>query len=1006
MKNYVLGIDLGANSVGWAMVAEEPSPDTENIISGVRVFTEGTDKTGTNKEESRNKARREARQARRQHDRRSRRKIMVKRILQRRGLFPLIPEEQKELFKMNPYELRKKGLDEELTEYEFARCLIHINQRRGFKSSLKGSAEAKKEASKVVEPAIAQLESDIKNSGARTLGEYFYTLFANIQRVREHYTRRSMFENEFDQLWTKQASFKPKIWTDEFKKEIKEAIFFQRALKSQKELIGKCPLESEEKRCPRASWFAHQFRILQEINNLRVVVPLSGSRRLTTEERASLIKKLLRIKEVKVEDIRNKYLKLQDREFMTFERSQRKSIKGNPVEYGLRKIFGKEFDAHAPQLRGEVYESLINEEDEVFLAKAATQWNLTEEQIKAISEIDQTEGYMRFSLKAIKHLIPHLEQGKELHDAIKKEYPQGLESRQSDFIPSIKADEIRNPIVSRALSEARKVVNAIIRKYGKPSRIRIELARETKKTIRQRVDETKENRKRNERHEEIKETLNEHDIPPNHDNIEKYKLWEECDHQCPYTGRPINFPHDLYGDNCQFDVEHIWPYSRSLDNSFMNKTLCARSENMRKHNKTPKEAYSGDEYLKIVNRIKNFPDEKKRRFYQDMPADFSERQIRDTSYIATEVGRILKTLGISVESTRGPITAELRYRWGLNSILNPKGEEYKSRLDHRHHAIDAIVIALTTRSHVKNLSSIYDFAVKRPHFPCPLEPYSLDAFRSLVQSAIDRINVSWRPERKVSGQITEETNYGIRQDGTFVHRVPLQSITENQIEHIYDRRIRELVEERLRTSGLKPKQAFDSEKKPLYLPSRKSTDGRGPIIKSVRVWEKASNFIPLKDIEGKIYRYVAPGENHHISIFEWEEGGVKKRDGVVVSRFEVLQRVQRNKKRRAAGEPLEPVITKIHPEHPEARFIFYLCKKDMFMLEEETDDGQKREILCRVQKFDVNNNITLFDAQFAGRVSGDEEIKISDYRYLKVPNTLKGRKVNVDPLGRITEAHD
>ena len=76
------------------------------------------------------------------------------------------------------------------------------------------------------------------------------------------------------------------------------------------------------------------------------------------------------------------------------------------------------------------------------------------------------------------------------------------------------------------------------------------------------------------------------------------------------------------------------------------------------------------------------------------------------------------------------------------------------------------------------------------------------------------------------------------------------------------------------------------------------------------------------------------------------------------------------------------------------------------MLEEETDDGQKREILCRVQGFEFYKHITLFDACFAGKISGDEETKISDYRYIKVPNTLKGRKVNVDPIGRITEAHD
>jgi len=1011
MKNYVLGIDIGSNSIGWAMVTEEPSQDMENIISGVRVFTEGTENTGTNKEASRNKARREARQARRQHDRRSRRKIMVKKILQKYGLFPLVPEEQKEIFRMNPYELRKEGLDEELTEYEFARCLIHLNQRRGFKSSLKGSAEAKKEASKVVEPAISQLEKDMKSAGARTLGEYFCSLLMKNKRVREHYTRRSMFEKEFDMLWAKQASFKPAVWTDELKKEIKEAIFYQRGLKSQKGLIGKCQLEPDEARCPRASWFAHQFRILQEVNNLRIVSHETGTRRLTDEERNILVEKLLRLKEVKVDEIKSKHLKLQGSEFLTFERSRRKSIKGNPVEYELRKIFGKEFGARADELRSVVYESLINDEDEVFLTKARTQWNLSEEQIKAISEIDQTDGYMRFSLKAIKRLISHLEQGEELHDAIKKEYPQARESQQSDFIPPINAEDIRNPIVSRALSEMRKVVNAIIRTHGKPSRIRVELARETKKTIQQRIDETKENRKRNEEHERIRDILNEEGIPPNHDNIEKYKLLLECEEQCPYTGRHITFPHDLYGDNCQFDVEHIWPYSRSLDNSFINKTLCARSENTRKHNKTPKEAYSGDEYLKIINRIRNFPEEKKKRFYQDMPLDFAERQIRDTSYIATEVVDILKTLGVPVEPTRGPITAELRYRWGLNSILNPQGEEFKSRLDHRQHAIDAIVIALTTRSHVKQLSSIYDFIVRRPQFPCPLEPYSMEAFRGLVQSSIDKINVSWRPERKVSGRITAETNYGIRPDGTFVHRVPLQSITENQIEHICDKRIKRLVEERFRTSGLKPKQAFDPEKNPLYLPSRKSPDGKGPVIKSVRIWEVASNFIPLKDIDGKIYRYVAPGENHHISIFEWEENGEKKRDGYVASRFEVLQRVMRNKKHRTAGEPLESVITKVHPDHPEAQFLFYLCKKDMFMLEEETDDGQKREVLCRVQIIEVQKKITLFDARYAGKSSDDDEMK--KYRYIKKADIgegykmyLKGRKVNVDPIGRITEAHD
>ncbi len=1005
MEHYVLGIDLGANSVGWAMVAQEPSPERANIIAGVRVFPEGTERK-KNAEESRNKARREARQARRQHDRRSIRKTNLKRILQKVGLLPLNPAEYLELIRNDPYELRRKGLDYELTESEFARVLLHLNKRRGFKSSLKAGQEEKKEAKKTVEPAINKLAQEMKDAGARTLGEYLAILHGEKERIRGHYTRRSMYEQELDLLWSKQAEFKPDVWTDELKKDVHNAIFYQRPLKSQERLIGKCRLEPDKQRCPRASWFARQFRIIQDVNNLRILSRTKGERRLTAEERASLIGELMRKKTIRVSSIKKNILKLDERDVLTFERTERKELKGNALEVELRKIFGNQFEEKAEVLRNKVYEALLEEEPDEFKKIAPEKWGLTEQQINALYKIEHPQGYASFSLKAITKILPHLEAGKDLDKAItaagyKEEAPTALND-----LPPIHPDDIRNPVVTRALSETRKVVNAIVREYGKPAIIRVELARETKGTIRSRADRTKELRKREDYHKEIIERLREHNIPVNHENIEKYKLWEECNHQCPYTGRPIDFPHQLYGDSCEFDVEHILPYSRSMDNSFMNKTLCAHSENIRKHNRTPYEAY-GDtkQYQQIMARVmenKNMPSAKRKRFLmKEIPPDFTQRQLRDTSYISTQVVKYLKRLGLPVKTTRGAITSELRYRWGLNSILNPIAENVKTRDDHRHHAIDAIVIAFTTQSHIHRLGQIYDNVYERVQLPSPLDPFTREGFLQQVRRAVEDINVSYRPERKVSGQINEETNYGRIKDGTFVYRVPLETITSAQIENIRDEGIKKLVKERLRHFK-KPKEAFDPKENPLYMLNKKEPDKKGPIIKSVRIEKRATNLIPIRNKEGKIYRYVAPGDNHHISIFEWEEKGKIKRDAYVATRFEVLQRVQRNRKHRQKGEPLEPVICTKHPDHPDARFVMYLCKKDMFLLEYE-EDGEKQEILCRVQKFDVNKNITLRPHTYAGKLSDyDKEPLI----FRRNPNTLHGRKVNIDPLGRIKVVND
>ena len=149
------------------------------------------------------------------------------------------------------------------------------------------------------------------------------------------------------------------------------------------------------------------------------------------------------------------------------------------------------------------------------------------------------------------------------------------------------------------------------------------------------------------------------------------------------------------------------------------------------------------------------PYEKRRRFsLKEMPTGFSNRQLVDSSYIATAVVDYLKLLGIPVSTTRGQITAELRRQWGLNNILKKDGDEgtEKARDDHRHHAVDAVTIALTTRSHINTLKRKYDFG-RGERFPSPFDKAGIDrdSFRSAVKQCIETINVSHRPQRRVAG---------------------------------------------------------------------------------------------------------------------------------------------------------------------------------------------------------------------------------------------------------------
>lgn len=996
MKNYTLGLDIGSNSIGWALLDTE---DRKIIDSGIRIFQEGVDRDNNGAEISKNAARRMARGARKTRKRRNYRKDKLFRMLLRNGLLPPGEKEIKALFEQEPYFLRAKGLNEKLSRYEIGRVLYHLNQRRGFWSNRK--SEKKKEDGVVVKSATA-LQEQLKQNDCRTLGEYFSKIDPHEQRIRGHYTFRSMYEDEFNRLWEKQSAYHDGLLTEELKIEIKErTIFYQRPLKWDPETIKDCELEPGEKRCPRGDWHARRFRILQTLNNLEIHNPDGTEAKLNEEQRKIVLRELLNNKEVTFDSLRKKLNLLGTQTFNLEEGPKNKKqdkLKGDEFNASLRsnKVLGKkEFEKLTEVDLVEINDILLDDSfsDEEVIEKLMDQYNFTEEQAKAIVEIPLPQKYMSFSRLAIQKLIPQMERGLLTHEAIQSVYgsPQGKKTTETmEQLPF--PEDLRNPIVNKALWEVRKVVNALVREYGKPEKIKVEMARDLKGSARER-DEIRIKQWRNEQENKnaAEELLLMGITKPSRDDIIKYKLWKECREVCPYTGKFISQA-ALFGPHPEFQIEHIIPYSRCLDDSYMNKTLCCVHENIRKGKQTPYEFYNGTEqYEQILQRISVLPYPKRRKFSQkEVELDtFIQRQLNDTRYISRKVMEYLHTLGCIVQGTKGQTTAELRHQWGLNSLLDWTGAGLKNRDDHRHHAIDAAVTALTTNQHLRELAESKYNPVDHEISP----PW--EGFREQLQEQVNKIDVSHRVTRKVSGALHEETSYGPtglkdeKGQDIFVYRKPLEALTLAMVPKIVDPVVRQLVSSRLREFGLVAggKGTISKEvwKEPLRMPTR--TGQPGPEIKKVRIRDVFNNMIFIKDKDGKPYRAVASGNNHHIEIFEYtDKKGTVKRDGKVISMYEAVQR-SRNKK---------PVICRDYGDGKQ--FICSLAKNELFML--ETEDG---EILHRVQKLDQNGRIILRPHTFAGQLSDSDKPPLIQR---KNANTLKGYKVTVDPIGRVFPAKD
>ncbi len=1018
--HYVLGIDLGSASVGLALLETNSG---EIVHTSVRVFPAGM--TGSEndwengKEVSNAAQRRLARGQRRQSERRKRRIKKVFHLLRSYGwlpdvsgtsIQPALNTLDKSLadkhgeHKLLPYFLRARGLDHKLDLMEFGRAIYHLAQRRGFLSNRK-TIPKDDEDSGVVYAGIDSIRSEIKANGKRTLGEYFASLDPAAQKVRRNWTHRDMFVQEFALLWAAQQHFYPEELSSLRQDAVFNAIFFQRPLKDQSNLVGHCDLEPTERRAAMRLLAVQKYRYLTALNNLRLYDSKQTERLISPAERAQVLTRLDVSAKLTFAEIR-KILGVKNSFRFSIEEGGEKQIPGNATAsriYEIAPAFWMQLNEAA---KTDLVEDIGDGErfptDEGVDQCLREKWGLSKEEADAMSRIRLPAEYASLSLKAIQAILPLLEAGATYAAAKHQLYPEIDKVPIVNALPPVKAvfREIRNPAVLRSLTEMRKCVNAYLRHFGKPDAVHVELARELRRSKGERSDMTKLNRDNEKARERAKADLAVKGLSnPSPNDIEKYLLWEECRHTCPYSGLAISFE-SIFVEP-RFEIEHIIPYSRSLDNGRVNKTLCHVDYNREKRNKTPVEAFgSRDDWPEMVKRMGSFAKAAKlKRFLMTetdtevMLTDFSARQLTDTKYASKLAAKYLSSLyggksdgtGMRIVTCAGAITAALRRVWDMNRVLNTV--PHKSRDDHRHHAVDAVAIALCSMKWIRALS----VASQNTRNPQPLRSALLadpwPGFRDELRTRIlDQTRVGHRPMRKLGGALHEETIYSrpqIYNGGEVVHiRKPVTELkSESDVAAIVDAAIREAVLQKHREHG------GDSKKFAQDPPRMKS----GMPIKSARVRKSGATVVIGN---GPSERRVISGSNHHMELLATlnTDGAVNGFKSVVVSHLEANLRNQHGL----------PVVQRDHgPGH---KFLFSLSEGDM--VEYKSMGAPVR--LCRVRGVSNQGSGLIIMSE-----ATDARLKkeISDAKALfrpAAPVFLRagGRKVRVDQLGNLVVAND
>jgi CRISPR-associated endonuclease Csn1 len=1021
----ILGLDLGSNSIGWALLNESKEGEVNGIIDlGSRIFNKAVEeKVPTPK----NVKRRDMRLGRRVLQRRARRKQRMLNYLVSLELLPktLQQNTQPEIILNsigNPYELRVKGLDEQLSPYEFGRVLLHFVARRGFLSTKKQIAgdliddpdtqnylaeldakPIKDKDEKGFKEDISKVYQAIKDNNARTLGEYLFNLeVGKVKRNRSHdgghlRTDRAMYKNELILIWKQQQQYfdLPK----QFMSEVEKIIFYQRPLKLKKDRVGKCSLEKNHYRANTARLEVQKFRYLQIINKLKYLEDWGdggkGKNLSLSKEYKQKLKPLFEYNsQVTIARIKKE---LGFERKLKFEGDETK-FKGNITACEIRDVIGEIWDKYTNKQQHDLFEDLFTiKKKSALKARLITHWDFDKKTAVKLCLIEFEPSHSNHSLKAIKKLLPFLEEGCRYDEArVKADY--GYEVKEDEELDKLPAPpETSNPIVNKGLQELKRVINALIKQHGKPDIIRIEMARDLEMNTKDYKKHEFQQNKNKKANEEATKVFQELRIVtdkkyPSHDEKIRYRLWVDQDNRCAYSGNNIALSQIF---SAETQIDHILPFKKSLDDSYMNKVLCFEKENQNKKDRTPIDAWGNDEekwnqITQMISRWKGV-DSKVKRFYRKesetkwSDKGFSSSQLNDTRYISKLAQEYVKQLGCDVSVTKGQVVAQIRHQWGFNEIIGETDK--KERTDHRHHTIDAVVIGATSRSLYQKATQ--QIKGKKLKIAKPYENIDKELKEKLKHTI-----VSHATHRKLSGALHEETGAGyVAKHSALVYRKTLNpDFTKKNALKIIDEQVKAKVLEHLEIYN---KEAFNEENlKTLKL-------GKN-LIKRVRVEQSSikttknktaedvlnKTKFGVKDKSGKIFKYMSYGNNHHVEIIENIKTGKIK--GEFVTMMEAHRRAMTGtKSAQKRGAEQEPIIKNNHGD--EWAFLMALHINDCVSIENE--NGER--IFYRVQKMSAPKNKVFLRLNTVSTIEEKEtalELLISKERFNKYQ--LKFHQVN------------
>ncbi|KXK26413.1 MAG: CRISPR-associated endonuclease Cas9/Csn1 [candidate division WS6 bacterium OLB20] len=826
---------------------------------------------------------------------------------------------------LTPYQLRFEALERKLSGIELARALLHIAKRRGYKSNRR--SEIEKEEGKVLE-AVAENRNLMKQKGYRTVGEMLLLDDKYKERKRNSsgsyigVTAREMLEDEARLILKRQRELGNERLTEDIQERLLGEMFFQRPFLNRsalEEKIGNCEFFAEEPRLAKNTRTAELFILYSNLNNLRLrqkgsyedVMLSDHQRELIVAEalqkgavKHNRIRKILSLPyDTSFKNVNYRKPKKADKN-VTWEQvaddSEKQgffvNLKGvAAIQKALKKTDPVLLERinQDTELADSLVEVLVFNKDEDAIISELTRLfpDIKDDALKELSAIAELKGFLHLSKKALNLIVPELKSGMVYSDAVTKAIPEEIRIKnglQQKYLPPIDTDNLTNFNVIRALAQTRVVVNAIIKEYGSPLKVHIEFARDVSKTHEERraiEKQQADNRQENERI--VRLLKNEFGLSdPKGKDILKYKLWTEQAYHCAYSLMPI--PADkLFSDDTYTEIDHILPYSRSLDDSYFNKVLVLSSQNQNKGSKTVYEYLGTNEELwkKLMTwwQTSNMPLYKKERL---MTTDFDKRDIKtfmerdmnDTRYISRYLRSFLEQhlefkpapFKRRIFAFQGRVTAMLRRYLGVNHLKNRDESN-------RHHALDAVIVAIADSSMQQRITEFFKKQEEhtqkaKDYFPEPWPYFAKDlAIRVFADSTLhndlqsyaelhDRykdildqirpILVSRKAERKLTGALHKETVMSVKdaeRGKVMVKRIPITKLEQKHFDQnlIYgdDPQLVKVLKDRLEAFMWDAEAAF---KEPVLKPAREGRQQNE--VKRVKIIDgPASSFVQLKN---------------------------------------------------------------------------------------------------------------------------------------------------------------